>query len=238
MIRSNLISFVFFLLVNASLFSAGSVTHVFFAEKWLEKMPVLFSDEDKKEFIRGNLFPDIRYLGEISRDETHEKSLSLLDVLTSESPFLSGKRLHAFVDEHREAFITSRQLYKENFLASQSQAVTLLKIMEDEYFFDRIHAEETIESLFEISAKELDEASVESIHKWHALQMQYFSMRPREAIQLLAMLNLPFFNASKETVKAWNMNFDSLVSSSLFKDYVEELEKMFDELFLDPKKNK
>lgn len=68
-----------------SLEAAAPNTHVYFAQQWIDihQMP----EEDQNAFIIGTLFPDIRYLGTISRDKTHEKGVTPEKILVRKTLF-------------------------------------------------------------------------------------------------------------------------------------------------------
>ena len=57
------------------------------------------SEEYRGAFIRGTLFPDIRYFANISRESTHDKNVTLEDIASCKDAFDAGKKFHAFVDE-------------------------------------------------------------------------------------------------------------------------------------------
>ena len=102
--------FIFFIFIPFFLIGSNPIEHVYLANKFFENQK-LFSKDEKKSFILGTLFPDIRYLNEISREKTHFKNIEILDVLNSKTPFEAGKKFHSFVDEKRDEFIIKNNIF-------------------------------------------------------------------------------------------------------------------------------
>lgn len=80
---------------------AAPITHVVLTAKIFDNF---FQDKVKKDFFIGTLFPDIRYLKVIDRDQTHFSNLSISDLKTEDS-FLAGMKFHSMIDVVREKFI-------------------------------------------------------------------------------------------------------------------------------------
>ena len=85
---------------------AAPITHIALTEKIFNN---IFHNYDKKEFIIGTSFPDIRYLGTIDREKTH-LSVNNLENINDKSSFISGMKFHALVDKVREDFLLSRNI--------------------------------------------------------------------------------------------------------------------------------
>lgn len=76
---------------------AAPITHLVLAEKIFDEDLSLF---DRKEFLLGTLFPDIRYLKTIDHDKTHFNNLKITDLAGGNS-FLAGAKFHSIVDDAR-----------------------------------------------------------------------------------------------------------------------------------------
>jgi hypothetical protein len=129
--------FLFLLLLFnlVSVDAAAPVTHVLLAEKWIEYKEH-YNKKEKRAFILGTLFPDIRYLGVVTRNKTHEFELTISDLEKKQSPFIKGKRLHAWVDETREALVVKWNIYsKLKSIKDQKYKATFLKLLEDEILY-------------------------------------------------------------------------------------------------------
>ncbi len=68
---------IFFLLIFSisSAFCGLPIFHLVLSQYWLDNFEKC-SKENRDEFIVGSLFPDIRYISSLSREETHIKNLT------------------------------------------------------------------------------------------------------------------------------------------------------------------
>lgn len=224
--------FLFFLFPLGA-FAAAPFTHLILAEKFLERSSPI-NEIQRRDFIVGNLFPDIRHLGEIAREKTHEKGLSLKDIGHSSSYFTAGMRLHAFVDEIRENFAVKYGIYDSLEKWGPKYKASLLKLVEDEilydleeprhfpHFFDEILDEETAWG-----------SSLLCTERWHHFCRNYLNQRPQESFRLLAKLQLPFFNVPPHIVQLWSEEIPRLANEEIFRNYVYDLIDHFSILFLE-----
>lgn len=148
---------------------ASQITHIVLSEKLKDD---LFSKFNKKEFILGCIFPDIRYLKVIKREETHFKDLSIKDILTETDSFMAGMKYHSLTDEVREKYVLNAGLYD---LFPESKFKTqALKLYEDEILFSFIESREDLMFyLHEIIPKETHVVSEEKVKIWHKLISDY-----------------------------------------------------------------
>lgn len=220
------LQFLLFLLF-AKAFCATPVTHVYLAEKWMNSITP-FEGNQRSAFIGGNIFPDIRYMGELSRCETHELNLTLEDVYSSKTPFQTGTRLHAYVDERREALVIKWGIYSLIKEVAHGHEQTLLKLIEDELLYDRISSSEAMRDVSVVLQDELDTGMCsEMLHKWHSSLARYFSCRPSTILIILAKTEKPFLGISAETVKIWSVALPQLIKNQDLIDYVTSLDEEF-----------
>lgn len=146
---------------------ANQITHVALAEK---KYTELFSKFEKADFFIGTIFPDIRYLGVIEREKTHDKDFLLPDILNDRNTaFRAGVKYHCLVDAVREKFVTERGLYA---LVPQSKYITqAVKCLEDEIYYPEVLSWAAYSNMLE---KVLPEEtaygiSPEDVTRWHKL---------------------------------------------------------------------
>lgn len=218
------------ILITSKGYSAGPVTHVFLANEWLDDISL--TSHEKSVFILGTLFPDIRYLGEVSRDETHEEGLTLDDLLNSPSLFSEGMRLHAFIDEMREKLVVQWGIYDLVNEFARGHLSTILKLVEDEILYCRILPNEVLDAL-QITAEEEMQGKVSAgtIQNWHKFLSLYFSKRPSDVLKHLSKTNQGFLNVPPETVKLWAEVVPMLSKKKELTDYVDRLAKSFSEVF-------
>jgi hypothetical protein len=150
---------------------AAPVTHIVLADKVFKKH---FDKRDRRAFMVGTSFPDIRYLGIIAREKTHSFGESLGEIKT-DSDFNAGFRLHSMVDEIREQYMQQHSLYS---LFPESQLVSQgVKMFEDQVLYQKIQDWAEVSGYFkEILSEEKDFGLAEvDLHKWHGWLATYFS---------------------------------------------------------------
>jgi hypothetical protein len=228
--------FSWFFLFAAKSEAAFPTTHLYFAEKWVaQKAPVLLSkghDFDHDEFILGNFFPDIRYMGGMTREETHEKNVTVEAIENSPSWFVAGMRLHAFVDDVREDCVQKWKIYPLIEPFSMGYRETFLKLIEDEILYDRVNISFALACLMPISEGEKATGiSTKSIHKWHQRLCYYLGARPQHVLNALVWFKKGIFQIPPEVVKEWQRSLPVLAQLPELRDYVERLSSEFDKLF-------
>lgn len=215
--------------------AAAPVTHAYLSERFFTYFSD-YTEEEKRSFMLGTLFPDIQYLGEVSRHDTHWQHMSLEEVLEEPMPFMAGVKFHSYVDCVREEFVIDYQMYdKLAELVEHPQLQTLylmLKLMEDEIVFEKQSWQEWFDSFQEIHEGELGRGiSIPTIRKWHNLINVSLSNRPSAIIFLLNVANQGFLNISADEIAYWHKIYRSLVNSEVVQNYVEAMLEHFEEQF-------
>lgn len=208
----------FFLLYCFSSYAAAPLTHVYFAETWMKSIADI-SSMNGQEFMVGNLFPDIQYIANVSRDDTHVKQVELIDVLNSETPFKAGVLFHAYVDEMRESYAQKWKIYDEvAHIADGHEAMQLIKFIEDEILYEKINHTFCIDSLYLIYPEETEMVSYSKVFCWHKLLVKYFQQPPKVSIQYLAG---SFWRCiAPGYLATWNQHFDELLQNEKIRSYV------------------
>lgn len=154
---------------------AAPITHAVLSDKVFD---TFFSDKDKKKFFIGTLFPDIRYLGDIDRKKTHMKGLTLKDVQNEQDSFMCGLKFHSLVDELREDFVVSKDVYSH--VPDFKYTTQSLKFFEDMFLYNKVDTWSEYSGYFnEVLAAETDMGVPEhSVRKWHTMIQEYFSNQP------------------------------------------------------------
>jgi hypothetical protein len=70
------------------------ISHLYYAQRLAEKYPV----EDMAAYLRGTVFPDIRYLGVIDRSKSHRTDVKLEEVMAEQNSWKRGYLLHCWLD--------------------------------------------------------------------------------------------------------------------------------------------
>lgn len=156
---------------------AGEIGHAVYAARLLTYLGDRVSDP---AYWLGNLFPDIRHLGVISRHHTHLPHVGLTS-LVGKNDFATGMRVHSWVDATREQFMKNQNM--KEVLPWHPFVPHALKLLEDELLYQHfddwnlihrllntVHEEE----LFYITSKP-------RIQQWHTILQDYFSAAPTPA---------------------------------------------------------
>ncbi|MEK7600512.1 MAG: hypothetical protein AAB463_00945 [Patescibacteria group bacterium] len=169
---------------------ANQITHVALAEK---KYDSLFSKFGKEDFFIGTVFPDIRYLGVIDRERTHNTNFLLPAILDGENTaFQAGVKYHCLVDAVREKFIIEQGLYA---LVPQSKYITqAIKCLEDEIYYPKVSDWAVYVAMLHKTLPEETAYGVASddIARWHNLLADYFRKTPDDISREGLMMSIGF----------------------------------------------
>lgn len=72
----------------------STLAHLAYAQRLADVHPV----EDTAAYLRGTIFPDIRYLGVIDRSQSHRSDVTMAEVLSEAEPWKRGWLLHCWLD--------------------------------------------------------------------------------------------------------------------------------------------
>jgi hypothetical protein len=205
---------------------ATPITHILLADKVFNKH---FSDKDKGSFYRGTVFPDIRYLGEIKRNETHFKDVSLFEV-KKESSFFAGFKFHSLVDKIREKFIREQNLY--SLFPSLKHLKVTVKLIEDKLLYSEIKDWNVIRNNFNCFSEEEFSFGISrvGIKKWHDLLKSYFSQQPKKEtmIKFLSELEMPDGMLAEMEPILKRLDGDPRITKTMLR-FHKEFEKLLEE---------
>ncbi len=169
---------------------ANQITHIALAEK---KYDQLFSKFERVNFFIGTVFPDIRYLGVVEREKTHDKNCSLSDILDNgNTAFQAGVRYHCLVDVVREKFVTEQGLYA---LVPQSKYITqAVKCLEDEIYYPKVSDWSEYGRILQrvLSEETAYGITPEDVMRWHTLLTDYFRRTPDDITRERLMISIGF----------------------------------------------
>jgi len=217
-------------------FAAAPATHVVLAEKWINQHEH-YDAAQKQAFYLGTLFPDIRYMGEVSRGDTHEKGVTLQLLLEQQSPFLKGKRLHAFVDVKREELVGKWRIYERiKTVPGQRFRATFLKFLEDEILFQKKRVPKITAYFNKVLPEELEQkVSKVSLENWHQNQKMAVSQPPSMYLAKRGAENLSFAGIPPHLLTAWSHSLKVLSKKKEMQNYVDHLLSEFDKIYKDQK---
>lgn len=148
---------------------AAPITHILFTTV----IPKTVSDD----FIAGVSFPDIRYLGSISRERTHAYGS---DKVTDSTSFTSGMAFHQYVDEARGEYWKDNGIYEQ--LPDTPLTAQALKFCEDIILYESFDRWQSIARLFHatpaIPTEYSDAISPSEMHGWYQLIAHYLNEKP------------------------------------------------------------
>ncbi len=224
---------VFLLIFCETSFPAGQMMHALLADRWIEAQGWEYFPEQRRAFIVGTLFPDIRYLGVLKREETHEKELTKQAIIAEkENPFEAGRKLHVWVDEIREQFVEEQEVYKMVPSPVYKQRASFLKIVEDALIWNELDVAFIVEALrVGDPGEEQFNVGTENLKKWHQILSHYIQTPPAHTLASLVTAKKGFFNISKDEIVEWNKLFSSFTSKPEIQEYVKNLLAYLDKKF-------
>lgn len=156
---------------------ATQITHIAVAQNLFDRY---FSQHSKRDFFIGTVFPDIRYLGGVSRDATHYYDLTFVDLTNESNAFLAGLKLHCLLDQVREAFVVREGVY--SLFTTTEKKYSVPKLLEDELFYGTVMTWPEIIDYFDTILTEETAYGVSSDHivKWHRNLQRYFAQPPTD----------------------------------------------------------
>lgn len=217
-----LLIFLFCFFCQLPLHASLPFFHLAMAEKWLE-MKNISKEEERKEFILGTLFPDIRYLKELTRRETHDPYPSLAKVESSSSLFEAGKIFHAWVDVIRECYLSRHQTYEKLSFLPPKQRGVFLKFLEDEFLFSKSSWQEEMRYLEGMSQDETQMASESSVKKWHFFLRKYLAESPSSTLSFFCLSPIHIFGVSKKEIAPWKEEIYRCREDLYWKKHVQDL---------------
>lgn len=222
--------FIACLFMSGFVNAAAPATHVVFAEMWLDANHI-HDPIVRSEFIVGTLFPDIRYLGTIDRDQTHESKITPEKIRNADTYFRGGMRLHVFVDVKREKFIKKYGTYSHLNDIPKDLRVLFLKILEDEILWNDCEWSRIIEMLQVIYPEQLLYVDQGIAEYWHQKMSLSLGQRPSLFLKQLADNNQGFLKADAETIKLWAEILSDYAADPYFIKYTYNLKEHLFSLF-------
>ena len=187
------------LLIYLPLQAAAPVMHCLLAQEYLNAHKSHYRPQERYAFLRGTLFPDIRYIANISRARTHDKDVTLDAIHHCSDPFTAGKLFHTYVDEQRERIAQREGAYDlVNTLPHRQQGV-FLKALEDECLYNKFNKEEVLTALKAIDPGEQTFGiPLYKIRAWHKHLIIYMKQSPLQLFQQRVQHKQGYFMISRD----------------------------------------
>jgi hypothetical protein len=194
-------------------------THILIAEKVFDRC---FNHLNRKAFILGTCFPDIRYPAKIDRNKTHIKNIPLSTIQT-QSAFRAGLLFHSYVDNLWNGFIRSYSEEVFSVVPHNRPMFHTMKILQDQLLYARFKEWPRVVTYFEtILPEEKTFGAQETIIQcWHDMLSHYLSKPTNE--NDLEMLSLSLPPELVQTIRTYYQNYQSqpLLSQILTEFYFQ-----------------
>lgn len=210
--------------ISSQLNAAAPVTHAYLTERFFIHFPH-YSEEERRSFMLGTLFPDIQYLGEVQREHTHMAGVSLDDVLREPSAFMAGVKYHSYVDWVREEFVLKEHAYENLASLVEPQSIkamcTMLKLIEDEHTYYMYTWDGWSDNLLFIDPEELNwQINPRTIRKWHNILYVTFSNAPSSLLFLVSLTGTGLFGLTTAELAYWGKMLRPTAHHRLMRNYV------------------
>lgn len=203
---------------------AGPITHIVISERLLEKF--ILKTPVVKDFILGTSFPDIRYLAKIEREKTHFK-VENIDDIDKVNSFKAGLQFHSYVDIFTNKYIREKNVF--SFCPESPFTHTIIKFLEDKYFYDRSNNwNKYIDYFKDVTSDELSiGVDRENISKWHTALVSYLSEEPTDesAIRYGSVIGF-----SQELISKLLIDLEAVSKIKEVNEYIEDFYNNFEGL--------
>ncbi len=216
-------------LLSSVSYAAGPVMHIALGQRWLAIYAPNYTEEEKKLFLLGTVFPDIRYLGVIKRSQSHFNGVTLEKVIQTTSPFQQGVLFHSFVDEYREKYVRQKGIEKKITEVPRALQGTFLKLIEDQIIHEK--NDWTQFQLYLTTIPDEEKAygiDTQSLTQWHTGLTFYFSTLPSFILTQVSLFDKGILTLDAQTVKDWSLLLPKYASDPVMLKYVEDLLASFD----------
>lgn len=202
---------------------AGEIGHVVYAARLLT---YLNQKVKNPIYWAGTLFPDIRHLGVVSRHRTHPDGVSLSSLIGT-NDFVTGMRVHAWIDATREKFLHDQHM--KEYLPWHPFVPHALKLVEDAMLYDHFNDWRLIHRILnDVYPDEL--YYIESpvrVKSWHSILQHYFEQAPIDAsrLELSAAIGLSP-NSGEELNSVVHMLTEDKRTTTLLHNFLQYLEQL------------
>lgn len=221
-----LVTFLFIFLNMTYLQAAGPRLHAYLGLRWIEKYAPEFNADEKREFILGTLFPDIRYLVDMSRKQTHLDIRTMQQVEKGQSAFDKGMRFHSYVDYKRSQFYRRHKIYASTRNLPKKHRETFVKLVEDEIIYFQAKKEDwdIVKSyLMRTTKEEEDWVDKTALAKWHLGLTFYFNMAPSTLFSQIGFFNQDILIFDAETIREWGDTVKTAAEDPKYQTYLQDL---------------
>jgi hypothetical protein len=208
-------------------FACGPAMHAYLGNLWLDAHHVT-EPINRKEFIIGTLFPDIRYMGKVQRSQTHAKKVNLALIDKTPDYFKKGMLFHAYVDDQQEDFTNKSTAYRHLPKDIKTSRSIFIELIADEIIFDLDWIKPISTDINTVIAKEkILGLSEIDLYPWHMLLHFYFSSPPSQNLKQLSILNIDAAFLTADMIKIWSLQLPEMKKSAYYQTYTQDLISLF-----------
>jgi hypothetical protein len=216
--------------VSLSIKAAAPVVHIYCADLYFQHCKPTYTQEQRDSFMRGNLFPDIRYVAHIPRTETHVKDVTLTQINNTKDPFVAGKLFHSYVDEQREKVAQRAKIYDHLITIPQKHKSRFLKGVEDELCYNKITPRQVISALRKYDSAEKNSGiSFLILSTWHRILQEYVKTSFLTLMKKKARTKSGYFKMTPEMVKQTTSEMEKYMKdtevTNYFKAFIGDFER-------------
>jgi hypothetical protein len=142
---------------------SAPISHLVYARKYLDNHKVA----DEAAFIAGTIFPDIRYMGTVTRSKTHAAGkYTVASIQAENDSWKAGTYYHNLVDDLWINYVTKHAPE----IAADPLKIQALKMLEDEFLYSEIEDWLPVRvALRVVPTAEHNLVAPETSLKWHSL---------------------------------------------------------------------
>lgn len=167
---------------------ATPITHIVLANKLAD---VYFPTIEKDQILIWTSLPDIRYITNIPNDRTHLSISNISQLDLNDNPFNIWFKLHSLVDNIRDRYYESKEVYKHwgDFIF-----ISALKILEDKVFYNKISNRDNLSKLLVLNEVYYENLNQDKINKRYSIVSKYIFQYPTDESINELLLNMWFNN--------------------------------------------
>ena len=204
---------------------AGEIAHVIYGARIVTHLGDLVSHPS---YWIGTLFPDIYRIERTSRFPTHPRSVRL-STLVGNNDFITGMRVHSWIDETREAFFREHRVFEQ--LPWHPLLGLALELLEDELLYSSYTDWNLIIRILATVHPDEERIIHSRLHiqAWHALLTQYCKNAPSDESRIAFMRAMEI---SQHTAEEVNKVISELRTNQTAKKILNDLLQSFEHILL------
>lgn len=214
-------------LLSTMSMACAPAMHAYLGQMWLDAYQVKEATT-RRDFMIGTLFPDIRYMGHVSRSQTHEKHVTLEQIDKEKNYFKKGMLFHAYVDEQHEKFTNRSKAYQNLPKDIKSSREIFIELISDEIIFDQAWIKPIATDINTVINDEKILGLTEfDLYPWHMLLNAYFMDPPSQNLQRLTMIGRDIKFLKAKTIETWAKRLPEMKKNAYYQKYTADLISFF-----------